>query len=595
MPGIVGIIGRGPRGKHEGDLKIMLDCMMHEPFYGSGTYVNESLGVYIGWTGHRDSIADSLPAVNETRDVVLVFAGEEFSDGKEMGRKANVLLTRYEDEGIGFLKGLNGWFSGVLIDVRTGSVILFNDRYGMQRIYVHEGEQECLFGSEAKSLLRVRPSLRRLDERGLGELISCNCVLEGRTLFPDISLLAGGSAWKWEKGNRTGRGVYFTPQDWEGLSPLDERSFSERLSETVATVIPRYFREKGKVGMSLTGGLDSRMMMACLNPAPGELPCYTFGGKKDMLDITIARQVAAVCGQTHSVIRLDPSFFAEFPRLAEKTIYVTDGNLDVASTHDMFFNRAARSIAPIRVTGKFGSEVIRDHTMFNAGEYQGTLFVPEMKQFVRDAVVTLGKIKQGHPLSVAVFMDFPWREYNKIAIEQSQSIFRTPYMDNDLVRLMYTAPPGARASNQPQRRIIRERNPRLSAIISDRGYGEQTNPLVAKLMELYYYALFKTDYTYLSAMPHWATKLDTLCMMLNGGRPLFGSQKFEYYRIWYRREVADWVKQILLDPRTLARPYFDRHTLEMMVHTHTKGTRNYSGEITKALSLEFTHRLLVEA
>jgi asparagine synthase (glutamine-hydrolysing) len=314
-----------------------------------------------------------------------------------------------------------------------------------------------------------------------------------------------------------------------------------------------------------------------------------------MLDITIARQVAAACGQAHSVIRLDPSFFAEFPRLAEKTIYVTDGNLDVASTHDMFFNRVARSIAPIRVTGKFGSEVIRDHTMFNAGEYQGTLFVPEMKQFVRDAVATLGKIKQGHPLSVAVFMDFPWREYNKIAIEQSQSIFRTPYMDNDLVRLMYTAPPGARASNQPQRRIIRQRNPRLSAIMSDRGYGEQTNPFVAKLMEVYYYALFKTDYTYLSAMPHWATKLDTLCMMLNGGRPLFGSQKFEYYRIWYRREVAEWVKQILLDPRTLARPYFDRHSLEMMVQTHTKGTRNYSGEITKALSLELTHRLLVEA
>ena len=50
MPGIVGIIGTGPRGKHEGDLKVMLDCMMHEPFYGSGTYVNESLGVYVGWT-----------------------------------------------------------------------------------------------------------------------------------------------------------------------------------------------------------------------------------------------------------------------------------------------------------------------------------------------------------------------------------------------------------------------------------------------------------------------------------------------------------------------------------------------------------------
>ena len=595
MPGIVGIIGKGPRAKHEGDLKLMLDCMMHEPFYGSGTYVNESLGVYVGWTSHHDSFTDCLPATNGSKDVILVFAGEDFSAASEPRRKASSLVSRYEEKGVGFLKELNGWFSGVLIDLRTSTVVLFNDRYGMQRIYVHEGEQECVFGSEAKSLLRVRPALRRLDERGLGELISCSCVMEGRTIFPGISLLPGGSAWKWGKGNRVHRDAYFKPEEWEALPPVDARTFLEELSGTVTTVIPRYFREKGKVGMSLTGGLDSRMMMACLKPAPDEVPCYTFGGKKDMLDITIAREVAEVCGQRHSVVRLDPSFFAEFPQLAEKTIYITDGNLDVSNTHDMFFNRLARSIAPIRVTGKFGSEVIRDHTMFNAGEYQGTLFVPELKQFMNNAVGTLGKIKRGHPLSVAVFMDFPWREYNKIIIEESQSIFRTPYMDNDLVRLMYTAPPGLRSSNQPQRTIIRECNPRLSAIISDRGYGEQTNPLVAKLMELYYYVLFKIDYTYLYAMPNWLMPIDSLLLTLNGGKPLFGwSQKFENYRIWYRQELANYVKGILLDPRTLNRPYFDKHRLEFIVRAHTKGVRNYASEITKALSLELTHRLLID-
>jgi asparagine synthase (glutamine-hydrolysing) len=81
--------------------------------------------------------------------------------------------------------------------------------------------------------------------------------------------------------------------------------------------------------MSLTGGLDSRMIMACLNPLPGELPCYPFGGMKDMLDITIARKVAEVCHQNHTVLRLGSSFFTEFPQLAEKTMYVTDGCLDV--------------------------------------------------------------------------------------------------------------------------------------------------------------------------------------------------------------------------------------------------------------------------
>src|SRR5206468_3970962 len=286
------------------------------------------------------------------------------------------------------------------------------------------------------------------------------------------SLLPGGAAWTWGRGSDLSKNFYFKPSEWESLPPLDEEAFYTQLNETVRKVIPRYFREKGRIGMSLTGGLDSRMMMACLNPAPGELPCYTFGGVKDMLDISIARKVANVCGQTHTALRLGPSFFSEFPLLAVKTIYMTDGNLDVCSTHDMYFNKLARRIAPIRVTGKFGSEVIRDHTMFNAELYSGELFSHDFKPHVEQAAGTLGDVKKGHKLSVAVFKDFPWREYSKIAIEQSQATFRSPYMDNDLVELIYRASNGIRASNLPQRRFIRECNPKLSAIMSARGYSE---------------------------------------------------------------------------------------------------------------------------
>ncbi len=153
--------------------------------------------------------------------------------------------------------------------------------------------------------------------------------------------------------------------------------------------------------------------------------------------------------------------FLSFPDLAEKTIRVTDGSLDICNAHDMYFNEAAREIAPIRLTGKFGSEVVRDHTMFNAGKYEEKLFSGDFCQYVKQAVGTLHDVKKGHQLSVAVFKDFPWREYNKIALEQSQMTFRSPYMDNDLVELMYQAPVGVRASNEPQRRVIRECNQRI--------------------------------------------------------------------------------------------------------------------------------------
>ena len=33
--------------------------------------------------------------------------------------------------------------------------------------------------------------------------------------------------------------------------------------------------------------------------------------------------------------------------------------------------------------------------------------------------------------------------------------------------------------------------------------------------------------------------------------------------------------------------------LEIMVQTHTRGARNYTHEINKAMTLELTHRLLI--
>ena len=48
------------------------------------------------------------------------------------------------------------------------------------------------FSAEAKAILAVRPELRSVDPRGLGEYIACGCVLENRTLFSGIYALPPG-------------------------------------------------------------------------------------------------------------------------------------------------------------------------------------------------------------------------------------------------------------------------------------------------------------------------------------------------------------------------------------------------------------------
>src|SRR5438105_8109500 len=83
MPGIVGIIGGGSLKGNASVLRRMMDCMMHEPFYTSGAYVNEQLGLWVGWINRSGSFTDCMPIWNETNDLCLIFSGENFVDLSE--------------------------------------------------------------------------------------------------------------------------------------------------------------------------------------------------------------------------------------------------------------------------------------------------------------------------------------------------------------------------------------------------------------------------------------------------------------------------------------------------------------------------------
>src|SRR5439155_27243960 len=71
--------------------------------------------------------------------------------------------------------------------------------------------------------------------------------------------------------------------------------------------------------------------------------------------------------------------------------------------------------------------------------------------------------------------------------------------------------------------------------------------------------------------------------------------KFYHFRVWYRDALAEYVREMLLDSRSLSRPYIERNMLQAMVGGHVKGDRNYTTEIHKVLTLELLHRLFLDA
>jgi asparagine synthase (glutamine-hydrolysing) len=105
---------------------------------------------------------------------------------------------------------------------------------------------------------------------------------------------------------------------------------------------------------------------------------------------------------------------------------------------------------------------------------------------------------------------------------------------------------------------------------------------------------YKAEYAYDYGMPQWIAAIDHLLSPLRLERLFLGRQKFYHFRLWYRRELSRYVMEVLLDPRSLARPYLDGKRLAEVVGAHVKGLRNYTGEIHSVLTAELLQRCLIE-
>ena len=602
MPGIVGIVTQRPADESETLVKSMVGSMEHESFYNSGTYCVPEMGIYAGWIARENSLAANQPFFNESGDVAVLFSGECFVDsemrkdltqkGHELGQAAGSWLVHlYEEEGNRFFEKLNGLFSGLLIDKRQAKAFLFNDRYGMERIYWHETKDAIFFASEAKALLRILPEQRAFDEEGVAQFLAFGCTLEGRTLFRGVHLVPGGSVWSFEKG-RCYQRKYFSPETWESQPTLSAESFEAKFQETFTRILLRYLESDSKIGISLTAGVDSRIIMACLPPV-GEQPiCYTFSGeKRDTLDARLAARVAASCGLEHQVLRIRSDFFSDFASHVDRTVYVTDGALGSLGAHEIYLNSQARALSGVRLTGVFGGEILRGVSMFKPLPFANRLVNPDLAKAVTSSARQWSHDGEDR-ITFAAFHEIPEKRFAIPAASRSQVSFRTPYLDNELVALAFQAPKNFWMSIRPALSLIRSRRPRLSEIPTDMGQLGDAIRLASVSRRFLSKAVCKLDYLYTEGLPPGLSRLDSLFAQLSSSLGIAGLHKYLPYRNWFQRELAAYVGAVLKDAQVRRSPLWDSHFLEQMASDHATGHKNYAREIDAVLTLEAVERLL---
>jgi asparagine synthase (glutamine-hydrolysing) len=215
--------------------------------------------------------------------------------------------------------------------------------------------------------------------------------------------------------------------------------------------------------------------------------------------------------------------------------------------------------------------------------------------YVHQAGPTYAELRRQHPVTFAAFRQSPWCHYGVLALEQTQVAVRSPYLDNDFVRTVFRAPSSGAAGCDVRLRLIGDGNPALARIRTDRGVGGARGRLSEIACRNLLEFTVKAEYAYDYGMPQWVAKIDHMLSPFHLERLFLGRHKLFHFRLWYRDALSKYVREILLDPRALSRPYLERSGVESMVRGHLKGNRNYTTEIHKVLTLELLHRLFIDS
>jgi asparagine synthase (glutamine-hydrolysing) len=330
MCGIVGAIDKAPPYSLETGIR----CTAHRGPDDTGVWVSPDGLASLGF--NRLSIIDLTAAGHQPMEDAqgrfhLVFNGEIYNFLELRGELARypfrsrtdseVILAAYQAWGEGCLNKFIGMFSFAIWDTQTGSLFAARDRFGVKPFYyATDADGALVFASEIKALhaLGVR---RQPDEVAWASYLAHGLYDHGRRTFWDgINSLPAGHSLKW---SREGLAI----QRWYDLADRTVGELDSRSDEAVAEEylglledsIRLRFRADVPVGINLSGGLDSSILLGLVNRYRGQggsVNSFTFATGDERYDeLPWVRQMLAGTMHPHHVCLLSAK---DVPSLASR-------------------------------------------------------------------------------------------------------------------------------------------------------------------------------------------------------------------------------------------------------------------------------------
>jgi asparagine synthase (glutamine-hydrolysing) len=379
MCGIAGFwnLGSG-RPADLGTLRAMVGTLRHRGPDDEGFHLDGAVGMGARRLSVTDVEGGHQPLHNEDRSVWVVFNGAIYNHvdlRAELERMGHRFRTRCDTEAIvhaweawgpGCVERFNGMFAFAIWDSNRRQIFLARDRLGIKPLYVWQGAEGVVFGSELKAVLGAPWVPCKWDHEAIDDFLTYEYIPAPRSVVASVRKLPAASWMLFDEA--LPRGPVEPRRYWSIEAPSAAVSIAEA-EATIRDGLERSVRRRlmadVPLGAFLSGGIDSSIIVGLMAREAGAgVHTFSMGFEDRSYDeLRYARVVAERYATNHREEQVTPDILA----LAEPLARAYDEPFgDVSAFPTYLISAMARREVTVVLSGDGGDELFAGYDHYRA-------------------------------------------------------------------------------------------------------------------------------------------------------------------------------------------------------------------------------------
>jgi len=313
------------------EIEKMARSIVHRGPDDEGYYVNGPLGLGFRRLSIIDLEGGHQPMSDAEGSIHVVFNGEIYNFPelrRELESFGHIFRTRcdtevivlgYKQWGDEVLNRLNGMFGLAIWDERKRRLVIARDPFGIKPIYYRISDGNVWFGSEIRAILATAKESPEPEPTALNLFLRYRFTPSPYTVFRGVRKLAAGTMLVFENGEYSLRRWYrYRPEPFFPAKAEDQAR--DELLEIYKRAVKRHLLSDVPLGLLLSGGVDSALLLALMNLYGNTWRTFTVGYGSAFADdeLVDAAQTAVIFASNHTEVLLDRRTFEDsLPRVVE--------------------------------------------------------------------------------------------------------------------------------------------------------------------------------------------------------------------------------------------------------------------------------------